>query len=60
MSWMNDFSFYKRIAKEVKNKYKKKQSTELTIIQLFIDDINNEHIKSKKDLKDEFKTIKNG
>ena len=59
MSWMNDFLFYKRIAKEVKNKYKNnKQSTELTIIQLFIDDINNEHMKSKKDMKDEFKTVK--
>ena len=56
---MNDFPFYKRIAEEVKNKYKKnKQSTELTIIQLFIDDMNNEHIKSKKDMKDEFKTVK--
>ena len=59
MSWMNDFPFYKRTAEEVKNKYQKnKQSTELTIIQLFIDDINNEHIKSKKNMKDEFKTLK--
>ena len=59
MSWMNDFSFYKRIAEEVKNKYKKiKQSTELTIIQIFIDGINNEHIKSKKDMRNKFKTVK--
>ena len=59
MSWMNNFSQYKYIANEVKNRYRKNtQSPELRSIQLFIDNINNEHIESKKDMNEEFKIVK--
>ena len=59
MSWMNNFSLYKHIVKEIKNRYRKNtQSAELKTIQLFIDDINNEHVKSKKDIKEEFRMVK--
>ena len=59
MSWINDFSKYKYIANEVKNRYRKNaQLPELRSIQLFIDNINNEHIEIKKNMKEEFKIVK--
>ena len=60
LSWMNDLQLYKKIASEVFSKYNgDKNSFELFTLRTFIDNINNEHFKNKKDAQEEFKNVKN-
>ena len=59
LSWMNDLQLYKKIALEVFSRYNgDEDSFELFTLQTFIDNINNEHVKNKKDAREEFKTVK--
>ena len=59
LSWMNDLQLYKKIALEVFSRYNgDKDSFELFTLQSFIDNINNERVKNKKDAREEFKTVK--
>ena len=56
---MNDLQLYRQIASEVFTRYNKdKDSFELFTLQTFIDNINNERVKNKKDARKEFKTVK--
>ena len=56
---MNDLQLYKKIASEVFSRYNgDKNSFELLTLQTFIDNINNERVKYKKDAREEFKNIK--
>ena len=60
LSWMHDPELYEEISQDVFARYNKdKYSNELLSIQSFLDNINNEYIKNKKDAWKEFKTIKN-
>ena len=57
--WINDLQLYKKIASEVFSRYNgDKDSFELFTLQTFIDNINNERVKNKKDAREEFKTVK--
>ena len=57
---MHDPELYEDISQDVFARYNKdKFSLELLSIQSFLDNINNEYIKNKKDAWKEFKTIKN-
>ena len=48
--WMNDLQLYKKIASEVFSRYNgDKNSFELLTLRTFIDNINNERVKNKKD-----------
>ena len=59
LSWMNDLQLYKKIASEVFSRYNgDKNSFELFTLGTFIDNINNEHVKNKKDAREEFKNVK--
>ena len=59
LSWMNDLQLYKKIASEVFSRYNgDKNSFELFTLRTFIDNINNEHVKNKKDVREEFKIVK--
>ena len=59
LSWINDLQLYKKIASEVFSRYNgDKDSFELFTLRTFIDNINNEHVKNKKDAREEFKTVK--
>ena len=59
LSWINALQLYKKIASEVFSRYNgDKDSFELFTLQTFIDNINNEHVKNKKDARKEFKTVK--
>ena len=59
LSWMNDLQLYRQIASEVFTRYKRdKDSLELFTLRTFIDNINNERVKNKKDAQEEFKTVK--
>ena len=59
LSWMNDLQLNKKIALEVFSRYNgDKDSIELFTLQSFIDNINNERVKNKKDARVEFKTVK--
>ena len=59
LSWMNDLQLYKKIALEVFSRYNgDKNSFELFTLRTFIDNINNEHVKNKKDAQEEFKKVK--
>ena len=59
LSWINDLQLYKKIALEVFSRYNgDKDLFELFTLRTFIDNINNEHIKNKKDAQEEFKTVK--
>ena len=59
LSWINDLQLYKKIASEVFSRYNgDKDSFELFTIRTFINDINNERVKNKKDAREEFKTVK--
>ena len=54
-SWIDDPRLFNKINNDVTNRYRKdKNSTELLSIQNFLDDINNEDIKDKKDARKEF------
>ena len=53
--WIDDPRLFNKINNDVTNRYRKdKNSTELLSIQNFLDDINNEDIKDKKDARKEF------
>ena len=55
---MNDLQLYKKIA-EVFSRYNgDKNSFELFTLRTFIDNINNECVKNKKDARKEFKNVK--
>ena len=59
LSWMNNLQLYKQIAPEVFARYDRdKDSFELFTLRTFIDNINNEHVKNKKDAREEFKIVK--
>ena len=59
LSWMNDLQLYKKIALEVFSRYNgDKNSFELFTLRTFIDNINNERVKNKKDAREEFKNVK--
>ena len=59
LSWMNDLQLYKKIALEVFYRYNgDKNSFELFTLRPFIDSINNERVKNKKDARKEFKNVK--
>ena len=56
---MNDLQLYKKIASEVFFRYNgDKNSFELFTLRTFIDNINNERVKNKKDAREEFKNVK--
>ena len=56
---MNNLQLYRQIAPEVFARYNRdKDSFELFTLQTFIDNINNERVKNKKDAREEFKTVK--
>ena len=51
LSWINDLQLYKKIASEVFSRYNgDKDSFELFTLRTFIDNINNEPVKNKKDV----------
>ena len=57
---MHDPKLYEEISQNVFARYNKdKDSFELLSIQNFLDNINNEYIKNKKDALRELKTVKN-
>ena len=59
LSWINNLQLYKKIASEVFSRYNgDKDSFELFTLQTFIDNINNERFKNKKDAREEFKNVK--
>ena len=59
LSWMNDLQLYKKIAPEVISRYNgDKNSFELFTLRTFIDNINNERVKNKKDAQEEIKNAK--
>ena len=59
LSWINDLQLYKKIASEVFYRYNgDKDSFELFTLRNFIENINNERVKNKKDAREEFKTVK--
>ena len=60
LSWMNDLQLYiKKIASEVFSRYNgDKNSFELFALRTFVDNINNERLKNKKDAREEFKNVK--
>ena len=59
LSWMNDLQLSKKIALEVFSRYNgDKNSFELFTLRTFIDNINNERVKNKKDAREEFKNVK--
>ena len=59
LSWINDLQLYRQIASEVLTRDNRdKDSLELFTLPTFIDNINNEHAKNKKDAREEFKTVK--
>ena len=58
LSWINDLQLYKKIASDVFSRYNgDKDSFELFTLGTFIDNINNERVKNKKDTREEFKTV---
>ena len=58
LSWMNDLQLHKKIASEVFSRYNgDKNSFELFTLRTFIDNINNEHVKNKKDARKEIKNV---
>ena len=59
LSWMNNLQLYRQFAPEVFARYDRdKDSFELFILRTFINNINNERVKNKKDAREEFKTVK--
>ena len=60
ITWVNDPKLFNQVNNDVTSRYRKdKNSTELLSIQNFLDDINNEDIKNKKDASKNFKDLKN-
>ena len=59
LSWMNNLQLYRQIAPEAFARYDRdKDSFELFTLQTFIDNINNERVKNKKDAREELKIVK--
>ena len=57
--WMNNLQLYRQIAPEVFPRYDRdKDSFELFTLRTFIDNINNERVKNKKDAREELKIVK--
>ena len=53
------YNYIKKTASEVFSRYNgDKNSFELFTLRTFIDNINNEHVKNKKDAREEFKNVK--
>ena len=60
ISWIDNTELFNKISNYVTSRYNKnKDSFELLSIQNFLDNINNEHIKNKKDAREELKQLKN-
>ena len=60
ITWVDDPKLFNQINNDVTSRYRKdKNSIELLSIQNFLDDINNEDIKNKKDASKNFKDLKN-
>ena len=60
ITWVDDPKLFNQINNDVTSRYRKdKNSDELLSIQNFLDDINNEDIKNKKDAYKKFKDLKN-
>ena len=60
ITWVGDPKLFNQINNDVTSRYRKdKNSTEFLSIQNFLDDINNEDIKNKKDAYKKFKDLKN-
>ena len=58
ITWVGDPKLFNQISNDVTSRYRKdKNSTELLSIQNFLDDINNEDIKKKKDASKNFKDL---
>ena len=56
---MNDLQLYKKIASEVFSRHNgDKNSFDLFTLRTFMDNINNEPVKNKKDVREEFKIVK--
>ena len=56
ISWVDNTELFNKISNDVTSRYNKnKNSFELLSIQTFSDNINNEHIKNKKDAREELK-----
>ena len=59
LSWMYDPARYQEANDDAQARYRvDRDSFELLSIQSFLDDINNEHIKNRKDVREEFNTVK--
>ena len=59
LSWINDLQLYNKIASKVFYRYNgDKDSFELFTLRTFIDNINNERVKNKKNAREELKTVK--
>ena len=59
LSWMYDPARYQEANDDAQARYRvDRDSFELLSIQSFLDDINNEHIKNRKDVREEFHTVK--
>ena len=60
ISWIDNTEFFNKVSNDVTSRYNKnKESFELLSIQNFLDNINNEHIKNKKDALKKFEDLKN-
>ena len=56
---MNDLQLYKKIASEVFSRYNgDKNSFDLFTLRTFMDNINNDRVKNKKDAREEFQIVK--
>ena len=60
ISWIDNTELFNKISNDVTSRYNEnKESFELLSIQNFLDIINNEHIKNKKNALENFKDLKN-
>ena len=60
ISWIDNTALFNKISNDVTSRYNRnKESFELLSIQNFLDNINNEYIKNKKDALKNFKDLKN-
>ena len=60
ISWIDNTALFNKISNDVTSRYNiNKESFELLSIQNFLDNINNEYIKNKKDALKNFKDLKN-
>ena len=59
ISWIDNTELFNKISNDFTSRYNKnKDSFELLLIQNFLDNISNEHIKNKKDAREELKKLK--